>query len=94
MRARYSAFAAGDGEFLWRTWHPRTRPTTVQLDTGTGWTSLEVVYVAAGEPGDERGEVEFRAHYRDAAGAGVLHERSTFLLRARRWFYLDGDIHR
>ena len=32
MRSRYSAFALGLGDYLWRTWHPRTRPERVSLD--------------------------------------------------------------
>ena len=26
MRARYSAYAVDDLDYVWRTWHPRTRP--------------------------------------------------------------------
>ncbi|MEE9242980.1 MAG: YchJ family metal-binding protein [Mycobacterium sp.] len=86
MRARYSAYAVGDCDYLWRTWHPRTRPNNV-ADAGLVWTRLEIIDSVAGGPGDDSGEVEFRAHYRD----GVLHERSRFSSRAGRWFYLDGD---
>ncbi len=86
MRTRYSAYAVGDVDYLWRTWHPRTRPDNV-ADAGLVWTRLEIIDSVAGNPGDDSGEVEFRAHYRD----GVLHERSRFSLRAGRWFYLDGD---
>jgi SEC-C motif-containing protein len=127
MRSRYSAFAVGDADYLWRTWHPRTRPDSVTVDQGIEWTGLEIV-----DSGDN--EVEFRAHYREghrralarggttqpeargreeghrralARGGttqpeargreegqrtGTLHERSRFAVRARRWFYLDGDV--
>src|SRR4051812_41051638 len=92
MRARYSAFAAGDDEYLWRTWHPRTRPQHVTPVDGVVWTGLEIVDVVAGEPGDDVGEVEFRAHHLTNGRAGVLHERSRFAVRAGRWFYVDGDV--
>ena len=36
--------------------------------------------------------MEFRAAYRTADGAGLLHERSRFERRAGRWVYVDGDI--
>lgn len=88
MRARYSAYAVGDGAYLWRTWHPSTRPESIR-DAGLEWMGLEIVDVVAGGPGDECGEVEFRAHYR----GGILHERSRFAVRASRWFYLDGNVH-
>lgn len=87
MRSRYSAFVVGDSEYVWRTWHPRTRPADV-TDLSVTWTRLEIVDHVGGGPGDDTGEVEFRAHHR----AGVLHERSRFAVRAGRWLYVDGDI--
>lgn len=92
MRSRYSAYAAGNSEYLWRTWHPRTRPATLGPDTGIEWLGLEVVDVVAGGPDDDTGEVQFRVHYRDGRRTGTLHERSRFAVRARRWFYVDGDV--
>jgi SEC-C motif domain protein len=92
MRSRYSAYALGDLDYLWRTWHPRTRPHTLTRSDEV-WTGLQILDVAAGQRGDEEGVVEFRAHFRRAAGVrdGLLHERSTFAVRAGRWFYLDGE---
>lgn len=99
MRARYSAYAAGDLDYVWQTWHPKTRPAKL-AETGLTWTGLEIVDTVDGRAGDESGEVEFRAHYienrrsgRSAPGVGgTLHERSRFAVRARRWFYVDGDL--
>lgn len=91
MRSRYSAFAARDVDYLWRTWHPRTRPDRVD-DAGLDWIRLEIIDCVAGGPADETGEVEFRAHYRAGRRTGTLHERSRFAVRARRWFYLDGEL--
>ncbi len=94
MRSRYSAYAVGDTDYLWRTWHPNTRPDSVTVDAELAWTGLEIVDRVAGGPGDEAGEVEFRAHHRGGEGqrTGTLHERSRFAVRARRWFYLDGEV--
>jgi SEC-C motif-containing protein len=92
MRSRYSAFAVGDPDYLWRTWHPRTRPDSVTIDPAVVWTRLEIVDRVAGLAGDRTGEVEFRASYRDDQRTGTLRERSRFAVRARRWFYLDGDV--
>ena len=88
MRSRYSAYVAGEADYLWRTWHPRTRPDGVADDAAVTWTRLEVMDTVEGQPGDRTGEVEFRAHHR----AGALHERSRFAVRAGRWFYVDGDL--
>src|SRR3954447_12547926 len=81
MRSRYSAYAVGDTDYVWRTWHPRTRPERVEPDAATTWTGLEILEAS-------EDVVEFRARHR----TGVLHERSRFERRAGRWFYLDGEV--
>lgn len=86
MRSRYSAFATGDVDHLFRTWHPRTRPTE-ELRPAGGWTGLEIVDVVDGAEGDSTGIVEFIARNEH----GDLHERSRFERRAGRWFYLDAE---
>jgi SEC-C motif-containing protein len=80
MRSRYSAYAVGDTDYIWRTWHPRNRPERVEPGSDLTWTGLEVL-----EANDEI--VEFRAHH----DRGVLHERSRFERRGGRWFYVDGE---
>jgi SEC-C motif-containing protein len=92
MRARYSAYAVGDLDYVWQTWHPRTRPGLLTPTDGLTWTGLEIVDTVDGRPGDLDGEVEFRAHYRQNRQTGTLHERSRFAVRARRRFYVDGDL--
>lgn len=84
MRARYAAYAVGELDYVWRTWHPRTRPDLVSTDPGTTWTGLRVLDVT------ER-EVEFEAGYDRRGTRGTLHERSRFEHRRGRWVYVDGD---
>ena len=91
MRSRFSAYAVGDLDYLWQTWHPRTRPATLTPGELT-WTSLSILDTVDGAAGDQTGEVEFRAHFLDGRGSGTLHERSRFEVRARRWFYVDGEL--
>jgi SEC-C motif-containing protein len=91
MRSRYSAYAVGDLDYVWRTWHPRTRPDTV-TPSDEVWTGLQILDVVAGAQGDDEGVVEFRASYHRNRGSGTLHERSRFAVRARRWFYVDGEL--
>ncbi len=89
MRSRYSAYAHGDADYLFRTWHPRTRPADVTVDPGIVWTGLDVLDTDAGGADDDRGEVEFTAGFRSPAGDGVMHERSRFERRSGRWVYVD-----
>lgn len=91
MRSRYSAYAVGETGYVFRTWHPRTRPADVDPEPGLRWTGLQILEAAESEDG-ETGVVEFRARYETGSGAGVLHERSRFARRAGRWVYLDGEI--
>lgn len=91
MRSRYSAYAVGETGYVFRTWHPRTRPEHVDPEPGLRWTWLQILDAPPIQDG-ETGVVEFRAGFETGAGAGVLHERSRFARRAGRWLYLDGKI--
>lgn len=90
MRSRYTAYALQHGDYLFRTWHPRTRPAEVQ-PAPMAWTGLIITDVVAGGPDDETGEVEFEAGYLDGDRATTLRERSRFARRAGRWFYLNAE---
>ena len=88
MRSRYAAFVLGDTAYLARTWHPRTRPTDLDVGSSPVWRRLTVVATADGGEDDSVGEVEFEATH----DGGVLHERSRFVRRAGRWVYVDGEL--
>ena len=90
MRSRYSAFANGDAAYLLATWHPRTRPASLELDEERHWYRLDVLRTQDGGPFDTTGTVEFRAYHRSAAGSGRQHEVSQFVRDDGRWFYVDG----
>jgi SEC-C motif-containing protein len=88
MRSRYSAFVKGDAGYLLRTWHPRTRPGTLDLDPRMKWTGLEILDSTDGSAFHSTGTVTFRASYR----GGSLHERSRFERVDGAWVYVDGDF--
>ena len=92
MRSRYTAYAVGDLDHVFRTWHPRTRPNEIDPTPGLTWVGLDVLRTVAGGPDDETGVVEFRARSHSADGEHVMHECSRFTRRAGRWVYLDGDV--
>jgi SEC-C motif-containing protein len=91
MRSRYAAYARGRTDYVFRTWHPRTRPAEVEPVPGLVWTGLRVIEAEAGGQDDAEGVVEFEAGYDGEDGPGVLHERSRFLRRAGRWVYLHAE---
>ena len=86
MRSRYTAFAVGDAGYLLSTWHPSTRPPTLDLADGPTWTGLEVLEATGGLL-DTTGVVRFRA----SSDAGVLEERSRFVRDGGRWSYFGPE---
>ncbi|MEU6270284.1 YchJ family protein [Saccharopolyspora shandongensis] len=91
MRSRFSAFAVGDTAYLLASWHPSTRPDSLDLDPGQRWVRLEILDRTGGGPFDAAGTVRFEAHYRLGGRAGVLTEDSRFVREDGAWFYVDGD---
>lgn len=93
MRSRYTAYAVGAGDHLFRSWHARTRPDDVDPDDRVRWVGLEVLEVVDGGPDDTDGVVEFRAHWvsddDDPTRRGEVHERSAFTRRGGRWVYVE-----
>ena len=85
MRSRYAAYAiggeAGDA-YVFRTWHPRTRPEDVTTDPGLAWTGLVILRA-------EDDVVEVAARYTFGGVERVLHETSRFERRAGRWVYVE-----
>ena len=48
MRSRYAAYAVGELDHVFRTWHPRTRPLSIEPDPALTWTGLSVLDVVDG----------------------------------------------
>lgn len=91
MRSRYSAFVLGDARYLEHTWHPVTRPSSLDLDTETRWFGLEVLESSVGAT-DQTGSVKFVARFRSNGVVGELRETSRFVRLTGRWVYLDGVV--
>ena len=91
MRSRYSAFAVGDPAYLLATWHPSTRPPSLELDPTVRWTGLDVLATSDGGLLAPEGTVEFRAWYRREGETGSQHEVSRFERVDGAWRYLDGN---
>jgi SEC-C motif domain protein len=85
MRSRYAAYAVGDLDHIFRTWHPRTRPDDLSPDPALTWTGLRIVSA-------EGDTVEFVASYVRAGVPGERRERSRFEQRRGKWVYVDGDL--
>jgi SEC-C motif-containing protein len=97
MRSRYSAYVLGLADYLLATWHPDTRPASLDLsEPGLRWLGLTVRRHQRVD--DTHALVEFVARSKQGGRAQRLHETSRFEWSAvagaaARWWYVDGDLH-
>ncbi len=91
MRSRYSAYVRKLEAYLFATWHPSTRPATLDLAGDEGkWLGLEVKKHLVTDA--SHASVEFVARYKIAGRAHRLHEISQFVREDEQWFYVDGEF--
>ena len=95
MRSRYVAYTLGCEDYLLVTWHPSTRPATLNTadKIETKWLGLEVLRHEYNLQEPDCALVEFVARYKVGGRAYRLHELSRFVREGEQWFYVDGDIH-
>lgn len=92
MRSRYAAYVRRDVDYLLASWHPSTRPASLDLDEGAGghttWLGLTVQKSL--DTGADTAEVVFLARYRIGGASAVrMVEHSRFVREDGRWYYLD-----
>ena len=96
MRARYTAYARADMEFLLASLHPDYRdehdPDQIRAwAEESKWHGLEILATEAGGPTDETGNVEFVAEYTYDGEHNHHHERAVFSRHEGRWYFVEGD---
>lgn len=95
MRARYTAHVKVEVDFLFESTHPDYRKGYDHKGTRTWaenseWYGLEILDTIKGGPGDEEGEVEFIARFRDKDGKRTHHERGQFKRKENQWLFTEG----
>ncbi len=91
MRSRYTAYVLKLEPYLLATWHPDTRPDSLDLaGDNTQWIGLEVKGYQL--ESDDHATVEFVARYKVNGRAHRLHETSRFVRDGKQWLYLDGTF--
>jgi SEC-C motif domain protein len=91
MRSRYCAYVLKLDVYLLATWHPDTRPATLDLASDdTKWLGLEVKKHLVTDA--DCATVEFVARYKIGGRAHRLHEISQFVREDGVWFYVDGEF--
>jgi len=90
MRSRYTAYALGLQDYLLDTWHPSTRPRSLEPDPpGLRWLELQVRRCVQDDA--KHATVEFVARSKLAGRAHRLHETSRFERTEGRWLYVDAQ---
>ena len=95
MRSRYSAYEKGIIAYLGESLHPEHRAdwdeaATRRWANKADWMGLQILATERGGEGDDEGEVEFIASYREDAVMKRHHEISRFSRHDGRWYYIDG----
>lgn len=89
MKSRYAAFVVKDTDYLFRTWHPETRPESLQLDEPIKWLGLTIEDFV---DGDREAYVTFVARGKINGRAFKQKEKSRFLKENGSWYYVDGEL--
>ncbi|MBN0988566.1 YchJ family protein [Amphritea pacifica] len=97
MRSRYTAFVLGAVDYLIKTTlqthrQPDDAALIAEQIKATTWTGLKIISTEAGQADDQKGVVEFIAHFETAEQIADLHERSNFEKHDSHWYYVDGDV--
>lgn len=97
MRARYTAYVRHEIDFIMDSLSPARkkdtdRKATEEWSRDTSWEGLRIVSTVKGGPGDDTGEVEFIAKYRDKEEAKEHHELASFLKLNGSWHFEDGRV--
>lgn len=93
MRSRYSAYVLNDARYLYRSWHPNTRPSLQSLrkQSSVQWIGLQVLTSEKGREGDVEGWVSFAATWVDQGLPHTMRERSYFTRDSSGWVYVSGE---
>ena len=90
MRSRYSAYVLRLADYLLATWHPASRPASIDFEPGLRWLGLQVLDHRPVD--DNHATVAFVARSKLAGRAQRLAETSRFVREGGRWLYVDGDL--
>lgn len=98
MRARYTAHAIGQFDFLETSVHSRHREPLEkdkmeQWNEAVVWQGMDVHTTTGGGERDETGSVSFTARYSVNGIEQELREDAEFAREDGQWRYVDGTVH-
>ena len=96
MRARYSAYANVETDFLLSSLHPDQREghdanSTRDWAENADWHELEIINTEDGGPDDSEGDVEFKATFTYDGMKQTHHELARFKKDDDAWYFESGE---
>lgn len=92
MRSRYTAYVIEDEPYLLASWHPVTRPPSLDFDPSARPQWLGLVIRRYSVSDENHAVVEFVARYKINGRGFRMHETSRFERINGGWYYLDGEV--
>jgi len=92
MRSRYTAYTQQREDYLLATWHPDTRPASLELNGQTAQQWIGLTIKRHEQTAADQAIVEFVARYKINGRAYRLHEISSFVRKDGVWLYVNGEI--
>ncbi len=97
MRARYTAYATCNIDFLYASAGPDVQSdfdpeSSRRWAEGSEWNGMEIVATEKGSEQDDEGLVEFIARYSVNGTEFEHHERSLFQRINGEWKFIDGEL--
>ncbi|MDD2600892.1 MAG: YchJ family protein [Kiritimatiellae bacterium] len=97
MRSRYTAYAMGAVEFLYKTSSAKVKKefdadNSRKWAESAKWTGIEILKESNGKADDTTGSVEFIAHYTVNETEFNHHEKADFEKINGEWLFMDGKI--
>lgn len=97
MRARYTAYATGNIDFLYASAGPEVQEdfdpeASRRWAEGSEWLGMDVIATEKGGEQDDEGLVEFIARYSVNGTEFEHHERSLFRRIKGDWKFIDGEL--
>jgi len=94
LRSRYSAFVAGDVDYIYNSHHPEkikdiNKEAVREWVENSEWHGLEIKNIEDGTENDEESVLEFVARYTQDGKTYNHHEISLFKKKDGQWFFYD-----
>lgn len=91
MRSRFTAFSLGEVDYILDTEQlakPNKKSDLIEWCDQITYTKLDVL---SSSFKDDKGNVHFKAYYRDGMEQVILEENSDFIKSGNKWYYVSGN---